>query len=81
LPLDPAGSQAAPSRFKTSALILQAPRSVADGSARILEGRHFTVKIGIDIFDFHGEKDLEWERLKPNLSYILGQKVVDSSLN
>jgi hypothetical protein len=39
------------------------------------------VKIEIDIFDFHGGKDLEWEGQKPDLSYILGQKIVDLSLN
>jgi hypothetical protein len=39
------------------------------------------MKIEIDIFDFHGEKDLEWEGQNPNLSYILGQKIVDLSLN
>ncbi len=39
------------------------------------------MKIEIDIFGFHSEKGLERDRQKPDLSYILGQKIVDLSLN
>jgi hypothetical protein len=36
---------------------------------------------GSSRFAFHSEKDLKRERQKPDLSYILGQKIVDLSLN